>query len=82
MRSTKQEPNGNVKANKAVSIPSTSKDLDPSLVCPSVLAHNYAKCSAYKCEFPGLLQNGSGSKYHVYSTSEKKVNTGFSSNFP
>ncbi|XP_064514213.1 transmembrane protein 87A isoform X3 [Pseudopipra pipra] len=33
MRSTKQEPNGNVKANKAVSTLSTSKNIDSSLLC-------------------------------------------------
>lgn len=37
MRSTKQEPNGNVKANKAVSMLSTSKDVDQLLSCLAAL---------------------------------------------
>ncbi|XP_064514212.1 transmembrane protein 87A isoform X2 [Pseudopipra pipra] len=44
MRSTKQEPNGNVKANKAVSTLSTSKNIDSSLLCLlTVVMSSFAK---------------------------------------
>ena len=32
----------------------------------------YAKLSACKCEFPGLVQSGSVSKYHMYTVLLKR----------
>lgn len=50
------------------------KDIDLSLLfgCPPVVAHKYAKCSAYTCECPGLLHSGSESKYHMFTVLLKK----------